>query len=586
MRLVAALLLAVSLGFAQVPQGQTSEPPKKARIEGVVVSITGEPVPRAQVRLQGQVLLQGGQPVQPASFAVTSDDAGKFVIPDIDPGRNYQLSAQRPGFIPGRYGARTPSGPATPLALDGGQVLKGLTITMTPQGVISGRVTDVNGDPVQGAMVMLLRRMYTVTGRTLMPQTTNATNNQGEFRLPNLQPDRYYLVVQDRAVMNGQAPAAERVNVSTYYPNAVDATGAAPLDIAAGQEMRNLEIRLRQGRAFTIRGKAVTPDGAPVPPGTVVLAQQPNAGATTLISSIGLGQTTVRPDGVFEVRNLQSGSYMVQVAGRTGGPPLTGRADVIVSDGDVNGINILLGPGATITGHMRLENGDLNKVLPPPMNVNGGPAVPILLNGNLSAVGIRPGILLSERSGGQGLPARAAELKQDGSFQVEGLGPVKYGLIVAALPQGMYVKSVMFNGTDVTHSDIDLSAGAGGALDILLSNQAAEVSVSVRTNGDQPTSGRTVTLWPQAPDLGSPNGGIFNSITDQNGSARFVNVPPGKYFAAAWEDLPNGLQQSRDFQTLMAGDAFKLELKEGSKASADLQMIPTAKIKAAEEKLP
>jgi hypothetical protein len=578
MRLVAALLLAVSLGFAQAPQGQPSEPPKKARIEGVVVSITGEPVPRAQVRLQGQLLVQGGQPVQPASFAVTSDDAGKFVIPDIDPGRNYQLSAQRPGFIPGRYGARTASGPATPLVLDGGQALTGLTITLTPQGVISGRITDVNGDPVQGAMVMLLRRMYTVAGRTLMPQNTNATNDQGEFRIANLVPDRYYLLVQDRAVMTGNAPAAQRVNIPTYYPNA-----------EAGQEVRNLEIRLRQGRAFTVRGKAVTPDGAPIPPGTAVLAQQPNPGTVAVVSQLGLGQSTIRPEGTFEIRNLRSGSYVVQVAARTGGPTLTGRTDVIVSDADVNGVTIPLGPGATITGHMRLENGELNKVLPPPMNTNAVAGVPFRVDeasGGLAALGIRPGILLSERSGAQGLPARAAELKQDASFQVEGLGPVKYGLNVVALPQGMYVKSVIFNGTDVTHSEIDLSAGTGGTLEILLSNQAAEVTVSVRTDGNQPTSGRTVTLWPQTPDLGSPNGGLFNTVTDQNGSARFANVPPGIYYAAAWEDLPNGLQQSRDFQVLMTGDAFKLELKEGSKASADLQMIPVARIKAAEEKLP
>ena len=40
-----ALLVLVSLACAQ----QAPEPPKKARMEGSVVSLTGEPVPRAQV---------------------------------------------------------------------------------------------------------------------------------------------------------------------------------------------------------------------------------------------------------------------------------------------------------------------------------------------------------------------------------------------------------------------------------------------------------------------------------------------------------------------------------------------------------
>ncbi len=138
-------------------RAQPGDSPKKARLEGSVVSLTGEAIPRATVRLQGGTI----QPGQPATgLTATADDAGKFVFADISPGTNYQLSVQRPGYIPARYGARSANAPGAPLSLDDGQVLKGLTITMTPQGVVTGKVTDRDNDPIQGAQVILLRSGY------------------------------------------------------------------------------------------------------------------------------------------------------------------------------------------------------------------------------------------------------------------------------------------------------------------------------------------------------------------------------------------------------------------------------------------
>ena len=48
----------------------------------------------------------------------------------------------------GRYGARTEGSPAVPLTFAAGDDKKSLEIKMTPQGVITGRVIDQDGDPI------------------------------------------------------------------------------------------------------------------------------------------------------------------------------------------------------------------------------------------------------------------------------------------------------------------------------------------------------------------------------------------------------------------------------------------------------
>jgi hypothetical protein len=57
---VSAFFITAFLFAAAAQQPQAPEPPKKARIEGVVVGSGGEAVPRAQVRLAGQISVQAG----------------------------------------------------------------------------------------------------------------------------------------------------------------------------------------------------------------------------------------------------------------------------------------------------------------------------------------------------------------------------------------------------------------------------------------------------------------------------------------------------------------------------------------------
>src|SRR5437899_1519977 len=122
-----ALIVAAVAGAQSNPNGAASDADKKKiRVDGRVISLNGEAVRKATVRLQpggglqfvGPGGLQGNpqnnQP--PSTYSETSDDSGKFVFEDVVPGR-YTLTSEKAGFVTQRYGARTDGSPGTPLAL-------------------------------------------------------------------------------------------------------------------------------------------------------------------------------------------------------------------------------------------------------------------------------------------------------------------------------------------------------------------------------------------------------------------------------------------------------------------------------------
>jgi len=629
-------MLAVIAGAQSNPNGVASDADKKKiRVEGRVLSLNGEAVRKATVRLQPAGAIQpvalGANPQAnqpPSTYSESSDDNGKFVFEDVAAGR-YMLVSEKTGFVTQRYGARSDSSPGTPLALETGNELKDVVIQMTPQAVIAGRVSDQDGDPVSGIAVSVFRYGYTNGRRTLTPgggpgpggrggpigpggPGGAVTDDQGNFRIGNLSPGRYYLsadprangpmiaLQQERPGRNAAAPQAN--NVTTFYPNALDAKSAAPVDVAAGGEIRGIEIRLRKERTYSIRGKAIdTTIGGPAV-SAYVLVVPPDSTAVGPTTLSNMSRTSA--DGSFEIRNLLPGVQVIQgSAGGTltvsgggaglmmvrlgpGGPAgvetgATGRLEVNVSDSDLNGVVLQLTGGAEITGSIRMEDGDLKDWLEPQQQSQNAPAgLPPLLG---------PGTRSIRLSSTEGISvsAPAAQFNTDGTFQIKGVAPSKYFIQVNGLPQGSYVKSIRFGGQDVTRAPLDLTAGGGGSLEIVLSPKAADVTGVVMNDKGDPMQGVPVTLWPKIPDRGNQTNGIKSANTDQNGSFKISGLAPGDYYAAAWDDVPEaGLAQNPDFLAQFASDDTAVKLAESAQQNASVKLIPREKIVAAAGKIP
>lgn len=591
MRFCSAFLLSAAAVLAQQPQ--PPETPKTARLEGVVRSTAGQPIARATVRLQGPAAAQA----QPTNLATTTDEQGKFVFDGVLPGRNYRLSAQRPGFVNAQYGARWPNQGGTPLTLTAGQVLKDLDIEMIPQGVIMGRVTDRSGDPVAFAQVIAVRSAIQRGARQLMPAASALTDDQGEYRIANLPPGRYYLSVSARnalmsVIQRATGGTAEEINLLTYYANSPDLRSAVPIDVTAGAELRGIDVRVLRGKAYSIRGRILGLTGEP-PAGPVLLSAIPKeegVGASLLATlSVRALQPTRPPDYSFEFSGLTPGVYIISAAPQAtvnGQPaaPLWVRAEVTVADKDVNDLVIPATSAAAIPGAVRLEGGQIQSLLP------ADPATPAA-QGAVAAASIptsagRPSVLLAEVSPIPLGSARPGQLQPDGSFKLEGVGPSRYRVNITALPDGVYVKSVTYGGQNITNGILDLTAGAGGSLDIVLSLKAASITGVVRNSKGEAVASAPVTLWPRTLPADDPVAGIRMAIADQNGGFQFRSLPPGEYYLAAWDHPEAAQMMGGELLAKFTDSAAKVELGESSHAAMEVKLIPEERITAEIEKLP
>src|SRR2546428_1309579 len=196
MTFMAALMFVLQSAapFQQPQQTQNA----KASIEGFVVRAgTNEPIARARVTVLrsagpgGAPLAPGGPP--PTIPPVTTDSQGRFAYRDLDPG-SYSVTAQRNGFARQAYGERAPGRPGAPLNIVAGQTLKDVVFRLIPGGTISGRVTDVTGEPIAGMTVQLVKSSYDLNGkRTFQTADSARTDDRGEYRIYWITPGRYYL---------------------------------------------------------------------------------------------------------------------------------------------------------------------------------------------------------------------------------------------------------------------------------------------------------------------------------------------------------------------------------------------------------
>src|SRR5262249_2644293 len=159
---------------------------------------------------------------------------------NVAPG-HYALSAERSGYLNQNFGARGPGKTGLRIDVFDGTHRTDLTITMTPQALISGRITDEDGDPVTEATVYANRIGYSAAGKNLVPAGYTNVLADGSFLLGNLLPGSYYLSAissLERFIRDpSERPTAANRPPSyatTYYPRATEFSSATPVDVRAG----------------------------------------------------------------------------------------------------------------------------------------------------------------------------------------------------------------------------------------------------------------------------------------------------------------------------------------------------------------
>src|SRR5215471_1302425 len=149
------------------------------RIEGLILDdATEAPLSKAVV------LLDPGYAPGTAPYAAVTDLAGRFSIPDIRPSK-YSIKVERGGYLPFPTGAT--------IDIRAGQQPTSITLKLTKQGIIAGRLVNAAGLSSKPSPVRLWKVTFARGYRTAEILNPQSAEEDGSFMIGDLAPGRYYL---------------------------------------------------------------------------------------------------------------------------------------------------------------------------------------------------------------------------------------------------------------------------------------------------------------------------------------------------------------------------------------------------------
>jgi 5-hydroxyisourate hydrolase-like protein (transthyretin family) len=560
-------------------QGTPSVTLPPGSVEGRVMSITGEPLRKVSVSLRPNG--RGG-----GNYSTTSGADGSFRFPSVDQG-NYALTGERTGYV--RETLSSTDGQTRVIEVVSEKNTSGIELKLTPQSVVAGHVFDEDGDPLQSVTVEVWRFTYPRGRKQLAQAQSGSTNDLGEFRIANLAPGRYYLSATNprrgplQAFLDGggrggrdgrngrgggRAGPVDVVEdyVTTYYPNAVEATAASPLELTAGSELRGLDIRLAKARyhrvtgtvqgipvnvaadASKARAKGKAADGSAIafPPGRgIIVALAPRAFAGGRGGQL---SAAIREDDSFEFPAVPPGSYYLIVQNTFPGQQgVTARVPVDVGNGDVNNVAVRLQPALAVSGKVTVDSTQLN--------VRLGSL-------RLTFTPSEPG------PGNQGRNGQT-QIADDGTFQAT-LAADAYLVEAGGLPDGYYLKSVKLAGREMPDATLDLNYG-GGQVDVVLAPAAGDLTGTVQNARGEPAASVQVTAVPVSGSLRRDMNKLVT--TDASGNFTLHGLPPGDYKIFAWEQVDANAWMDRDYRQPFENLAASAKVQESTSPTVTLRLI-------------
>jgi protocatechuate 3,4-dioxygenase beta subunit len=382
-------------------------------------------------------------------------------------------------------------------------------------GVITGRVTDLEGHPIIGERVNVVAKGDSESRSvSYFPGRKNQTDDRGIYRIYGLAPGSYTVSV-------GQATGGVNLVVSsqyakTFYPGVTEQSKATPIEIGQGTEATNIDITPgKSARGFSVSGRVLDAEsGKPVASVHIVYstlnAANQQRGATNY--------TFVQSDanGKFRIEGIPSGHYTAFLMASWENSSYSDGAPFDISDADVSGIEIKVRRGATVEGVAVIED-------------NGDPTAAALLRSvSLTA------FTTDEQSNGAPTSYSLGNINPDGSFRFAGLAPGKVRISMTFFAARAPTKGVQLLRTELDGVDqsegLEVAAGAHiTGVRLVFANGTGRIRGEVRVEGGVAPEGSRFRL-----SLNSGGNGAHQS-------SRFIEVDARRRFVA--EDIPPGTYQ-------------------------------------------
>jgi hypothetical protein len=518
------------------------------------------------------------------SMIVTTDDQGAFSFVGLSAG-SYLLSASKSGFLPVKYGERTPGfGRAgLPIQIAIGQRLERLTLAIPRAGVLTGVVLDDAGDPAFGTSVRALRYVMQSGVRTLLLAGTATADDRGVYRIPGLPPGDYVVTatpslpsgrsssgdfamqaemgrVIDAARAGGwkdSGPERTTGYVPVYFPGTTSFPAASTITIGVSEERSGVDVQLQLVPLARVSGIVFDTDGS-VPRAEVDLVAVGGGGALTSAASP-MFNMTLGPDGRFSFDEVPPGQYMLIVRARLVSAPgrsslsRWARQNVVVSGSNVADLTLTLQRSLTVSGVLAFD----------------GPAP--VISGHL-------GVSFQSAGEWHNLADQGSwevgAVNESWRFTMFDLVPGRYHVTVTPMPQGWRLMSAMFGGRDALDFPLEIKPGEVAPPGVLtLSPRQTELSGTLFDRAGASAAGYTVVVFPADTTYWTPDSRRIQAMRPQaSGRFSFKNLPPGNYRLAAAADVESGQWFDPAFLRELAATAIPLTISDGESKAQDLRI--------------
>ena len=578
------LLLAVAslcLRFAELPLfgvATQTVPRQNAVVFGQVRNgLDNRPIAGAAVYLsadQSQFL-----PGAASSATVLSDQDGWFLFREVLPSA-YQIRARAPGFLAGGYGSSWATPILQTIELSPNQFLSGVMIRLEPEAVISGTVRDRWNNPVARATVSIARRVDFETSVDLVNVGGQLTDDQGHYRLSELEPGQYVLFVpsvsttlpfstadiflnptsaprdvqarnelnrlltssgippnltQRRALIgetvvllpdvmdrsfvgDGSIATGQR---TTFLPQS-SFSGARVLTVEPGTVLSEQDISLSHSTMVSVAGRIDGP-GGPEPNTAVFLIPAEIPEVTSWLRFITAATVTGR-NGTFEFAWVPPGDYRIK-AWRSRPPSSTSVQDPSSQTVDIWGVGKLsVGTQSIKDFHIQTSAG---------IQINGAFRFDGTLQPTPEQIG-RLRVQFQSLSGQQWPGSPATTVEPTGEFRTGGYPADSYLLMEPDPPSGWFFESAVSRTSNVWQSPIDI-AGVGPEIIISFTDRPSLLVGAVRDSSGRPDTSSVVLVVPanyRRLPSSVVNGLIRRASVRQNG-AYSLTIPPGTYVVNA-----------------------------------------------------
>jgi hypothetical protein len=531
---------------AQVAPNTLSPATQRFSVTGTVVnSVTGEPIQRALVQVMQRIAF--------------TDPEGHFQLDGMQSGST-TIRVQRPGFF-----SEDDAGRRSQVLYQLSPNMDSLQLKLTPYCVVHGRVTNAAGEPLESIPLRLTFQSLRGGRKHWNSRGFAQTDENGTFRFPNLMPGSYYLAagpsLEGAGPIRGtRVPGRGQVSVpgqptagypNVYYPGVPDLNSAAPIELAAGQQLE-ADFALSLVPVYTVSGSIV---GYPSESGVSLLVQNQSGDTLPMVSRFnrrGIGDfEAFIPAGVYVLTAMSQGP---------GGSTMEAQTHLTVAS-NLTDVRITMAPMVSIPVVVKREPRTA-------VSEQGG-------SGRSAYLGLPDEALVSVRlsSSGIGMADYFAGIEgtpPHRSMVIRNVAPGKYSVEID--PHGdWYVQSAEYGQTNLLTDDLTLTPGAQASpISVVISDDSASLSGTVKSADGSPAAA-SVLLVPARGAKAALK--MTQSFPGQG--FNFNGVSPGEYLAIAVDDADRLEYANPDSLQPYLSQATHVNLVGGQKTTVDLKLIPT-----------